>query len=193
MTVQVPGEGFTAGVAGRLRWWQEGGQGMTLQVPEEGFTAGVAGRLRWWQEGRQEMTVQVPGEGFTAGIAGRSRWWQEGRQEGHHSPVTSYLDRQEALMAREELKVLRERELPLKYFHQTATRFCSGHSFNSSHSSPIHDRFHRFTGCTTAIPITISHHLITPTYSIPSRDFFLDEELSLREKSKRLNRLNIYS
>ena len=40
-----------------------GRQGMTVQVPGEGFTAGMAGRLRWWQEGRQGMTVQVPGEG----------------------------------------------------------------------------------------------------------------------------------
>ena len=40
--------------------------------------------------------------------------------------------------SREELKVLRERELPLKYFHRTATRFCSGHSSNSSNTSPIH-------------------------------------------------------
>ena len=46
---------------------------MTVQVPGEGFTAGMAGRSRWWQEGRQGMTVQVPGKGFTAGMAGRSR------------------------------------------------------------------------------------------------------------------------
>ena len=57
MKVQVPGEGFTAGMAGRSRWCQEGRPGMTEQVPGEGFTAGISDRSRWWQEGRQGMTL----------------------------------------------------------------------------------------------------------------------------------------
>ena len=40
--------------------------------------------------------------------------------------------------SREELKVLRERELSLKYFHKTVTRFCSGQTINSSQTSLIH-------------------------------------------------------
>ena len=53
---------------------------MTVQVPGEGTTAGTAGRSRWWLERRQGMDVEVPGQGTTAGMAGRSRWLQEGRQ-----------------------------------------------------------------------------------------------------------------
>ena len=71
---QVPGEGFSTGIAGRSRWWQEARQGIAVEVPAEGFTAGIAGRLRWCQEGRQGIAVQVPGEKFTAGMAGRLRW-----------------------------------------------------------------------------------------------------------------------
>ena len=34
---------FTAGLTGRSRQWQEGDRERDVQVPEEGFTAGIAG------------------------------------------------------------------------------------------------------------------------------------------------------
>ena len=68
--------------------------------------------------------------------------------------------------SREELKVLREREFSLKYFHKTVTRFCSGQTINSSQTSLIH-RLHWFTDFTDSQTSPIHRlHLFTDfTYS----------------------------
>ena len=63
-----------------LRWSADGQSSLLArgsQSPGGPFTAGMAGRSRWWLEGKQGMAVEVPGDGFTAGTAGngcRGTW-----------------------------------------------------------------------------------------------------------------------